>query len=264
MSAIDFHTHAFPDEIAERAIAKLEAAASWKAVSHGKVDELLKSMDAADVDISVICSIATKPDQAKGILEWCKRIASDRIIPLPSVHPQDKQASKWLRRFAKEGFIGIKLHPMYQEFAADESRMDPVYATAAELGLLIVSHCGKDVAYPNDDDRASPQRFRNVIDRFGDLRLVCTHLGGWRDWAAVEQYLLGTSVLLETSFSIADLGAEKAADMIRRHGVDRVMMGSDWPWNSQAAEIANINSLPLSKQEKQKILWSNAGRLLTV
>jgi predicted TIM-barrel fold metal-dependent hydrolase len=264
MSAIDFHTHAFPDAIAGRAMAKLEAAAQWQAVAGGTVAELLKSMDAAGVEISVLCGIATKPDQAKGILAWCDQIRSERLRPLPSVHPDDKDIAGWIRRFAQAGYAGIKLHPMYQNFAADEARLEPIYSAASDAGLLVVVHCGKDLAYPDDDDRACPLRFRNVINHFPSLRLVCTHMGGWRCWDDVQRHLLGTNVLLETSFSLDELGPIKAAEMIRGHGVDKVLMGSDWPWNSQADEIARIRRLPLIQEELHKILRSNAEKLLAV
>ena len=66
MSGIDIHTHAFPDKVAPRAIEHLETIAEWQAVGYGTVSGLLRSMDAADLDISAICYIATKPDQVKG------------------------------------------------------------------------------------------------------------------------------------------------------------------------------------------------------
>jgi uncharacterized protein len=259
---IDFHTHAFPDELAERAISVLESAANWKAVARGTVKELLASMDRADVEASLVCAIATKPGQAKGILKWCGKIATDRLLPLPSVHPMDDDRAGWVDTFAQEGYRGIKLHPMYQDFVADEPRMDEIYAAASLHGLLVVVHCGCDIAYDPDDDRASPARFRRVIDKFPDLKLICTHMGGWRAWDAVSEHLIGTNVYLETSFSLADLGPEKGVDMIRRHGPDRVLMGSDWPWKTQASAIQDVQSLPLTEQEKQKILWSNAARLI--
>lgn len=262
MGVIDFHTHAFPDDLAKRAIASLEAAARWQAVSRGRVKDLLASMGAADVDVSVVCAIATKPGQHKGILDWCRKIASDRIAPLPSVHPMDDQPGACVDRIAAEGFAGIKLHPMFQSFAADDGRMNEIYAAAMLHGLIVVMHCGRDISFPPEDDAANPQRMRRVIDRFGDLKLVCTHLGGWRAWDDVEKHLLGTPVYLETSFSLGELGPERAADMIRRHGVDRVLLGSDWPWNAQPAAVAEVRSLPLTDAEKTKILWSNAGRLL--
>jgi predicted TIM-barrel fold metal-dependent hydrolase len=193
-----------------------------------------------------------------------KEVRSERIEPLPSVHPDTPKPARWIKKIAKEHFLGIKLHPMYQDFAADEPRLDVIYAAAREHGLFVESHCGRDIGFPADDDRASPRRFLRVAERFGDLRLICTHMGGWQAWDEVEQHLIGTKVYLETSFSLGERGADarRVAEMIRRHGPQRVMLGSDWPWNRQADEIANIRALPLSKNEIRGILWSNAAALL--
>jgi len=262
MGRIDVHTHAFPDKLAPRAVRTLEAASDWRAVGDGKIDSLLKSMDAADVDVSVVCAIATKPDQVSDILKWCRRVHSDRIEPFPSVHPRTPKPAKWLARFAEEGFAGVKLHPMYQDFVFDDPAMEEIYAAAAERGLLVAAHCGRDIAFPDDTNSASPERIRRVIDRHPGLKLICTHMGGWRMWDEVDRYLIGTPAYVETSFSLSHLGPQRAADMIRRHGPDRVMMGSDWPWVGQRDEIGRVEELNLDPAATQAVLWRNAARLL--
>lgn len=262
MSAIDSHAHAFPDELAERAILKLQSDSDWLAVGDGTIGGLLRSMDAADIDVTLTCAIATRPGQAKGILKWCGKIRSDRIDPLPSVHPSDRKATKWIKRIAEAGFVGIKLHPMYQDFEADDPRTDEIYAAVAEHGLIVAIHCGYDISFGPDDDRASPERIRNVIDRHPDLKLIATHMGGWRAWEQVERVLIGRDVYLETSFSLRELGAERAAELIRRHGVEKVMFGTDWPWRDQAEEKKLLESLPLPKKQIRQLFYSNAAKLL--
>lgn len=275
MSAIDVHTHAFPDDLAARAIAQLQErnpsaisggedteGCSWKSVGDGTIGGLMESMDAADIDISVVCAIATKPDQVKGILKWCERIRGDRIEPFPSLHPDTPKPAKWIKRFAGKKFAGIKLHPMYQDFAIDEERMDPIYAAACEHGLVVAMHCGLDIAFPPDDLRASPERVARVIDRFPELTLICTHMGGWRSWDEVERYIIGRDVYLETSFALDEIGRDRARSMIRRHGEGRVMLGSDWPWTTQSHSIRKVRRLGLDGKTTEAILWSNAAKLL--
>ncbi|MFP4053589.1 MAG: amidohydrolase family protein [Phycisphaerae bacterium] len=263
MAAIDVHAHAFPDAIAKRAIRKLSSMGEWEAVGTGTVNGLVKSMDKADIDVSVICAIATKPGQAEGILDWCRTIRSDRIEPFPSVHPDTPDAADWVGRMAENDFAGVKLHPMYQEFAADEPRLDPIYAAAAEADLAVTLHCGLDIAFPPDDDRASVDRLVRVTEKHPKLKLVCTHLGAWKQWDQVAEKLVGReNVWLETSFSLQFLDAETARDIIHRHGVERVMLGSDWPWNDQETEIRQLQALELGEEAERKIFWSNAARLL--
>jgi predicted TIM-barrel fold metal-dependent hydrolase len=262
MPTIDIHTHAFPDSLAGRAIAQLQAGCPWTAVGPGTVDGLLTSMDAAGIASAVVCTIATKPDQPAGILAWCRQIRSERIIPLPSVHPDTPDAAGWVRRIAEAGLAGVKLHPMFQAAPADDPRMLAIFAAAAEAGLLVECHCGRDIGFPDSDDRAHPRRLRAVIEQLPALKLLCTHLGGWRMWDEAEKYLLGAPVFLETSFSLAELGPQRAAGMIRRHGVDRLLFGTDWPWADQAAERALLRALPLEAAELDAITHANARSLL--
>ena len=57
---IDFHTHAFPDALADRAMGQLQARAGIRACLDGRVGSLLASMDRAGIDRSVVCCIATR------------------------------------------------------------------------------------------------------------------------------------------------------------------------------------------------------------
>ena len=261
MAVIDVHAHAFPDEVAGRAIQKLKAMADWRPVGDGTIGDLLRSMDAAGVDTAVICTIATKPEQTEGIVDWCRRVRSERILPFPSVHPQADDKPEWLKKFRDDGFRGIKLHPMYQDFTADDPQMDELYGAAADCGLIVAMHCGFDIAFATDE-RAAPLRIARIADRHPRLKLICTHLGGWKAWDAVEQHLLGRDMLFETSFAVRLLGLERTADMIRRHGAGRVMFGTDWPWNAHSEDVADINALDLTDEQKQAIMGGNAARLL--
>ncbi len=262
MGAIDAHTHAFPDKLARRAITMMEQRCPFRAVGDGTVSGLLASMDAADIDLSVVCSIATRPDQVASILRWCKKHRSDRIEPLASVHPETPQAERWLAKFAQARLAGIKLHPMYQDFTFDDPRMDGIYAAACEHKLLVTVHCGRDIGFPADDDRAAPKRIAAVLDRFPDLKLLCTHMGGWRTWDETTEHLIGREVYLETSFSLDKLPREQAVEMIHKHGVDRVCLGSDWPWFSQKESLEQVRRLGLEPKQTDAIVWGNAARIL--
>ncbi|WP_319587186.1 hypothetical protein [uncultured Desulfobulbus sp.] len=111
---IDIHTHAFPDPIAKVAIPSLEKEGGIKAYLDGTVAGLLASMDRAGIEQSVLCSIATRPEQFAPILEWSKEIRSERIVPFPSLHPNDPLLLEHLQTVHDEGFKGIKMHSYYQ------------------------------------------------------------------------------------------------------------------------------------------------------
>lgn len=261
MTVIDMHVHAFPDDLAERAISTLEKAADWRAIGGGRVADLIESMDAAGVDKSVVCTIATRPEQMEGILRWCEAISGERIVAFPSVHPQADNPAGWVERIAEAGFAGIKLHPMYQDFAADDEMMDPLYAAASDCDLLLELHSGCDIAFVADR-RASPQRLARVVRKHPKLKLICTHLGGWMSWNDVRKHLVGSGVYLETSFSIEWLGPQGCEEIIRAHGAERILFGTDWPWADQARQIAMFEATALSDEQKHRIFRGNAAELL--
>lgn len=86
---IDFHTHAFPDALADGAVKVLQQKGGIAVHLGGRISSLLESMDRLGVEKSVVCSIATKPSQFEPILAWSKKIRSERIIPFPSLPPTD-------------------------------------------------------------------------------------------------------------------------------------------------------------------------------
>ena len=91
MKIIDFHTHIFPDNLAGKALRSIESTGGIKPKFDGTLKGLINSMDNAGVSISVVLSIATKPKQFNSIFNWARSIYSERIIPFPSVHPDDEE-----------------------------------------------------------------------------------------------------------------------------------------------------------------------------
>lgn len=55
------------------------------------------------------------------------------------------------------------------------------------------------------------------------------------------------------------LDAAVFCKMVRRFGSERVLFGTDSPWTDQAASVAQIEALPLTRAEKDEILGGNAS-----
>ncbi len=260
--AVDFHAHAFPDEISGRAISRIEGLAGIKSVLDGRISALIESMDAAGIATSVVLSIATKPSQFESIRAWSLGIASERIVPFLSVHPEDPEAVAKIRMAWEQGFRGMKFHPYYQGFELDGQAMLPLYREMEKLGMICVSHTGFDHAYPFTRV-ADPPRIVNVLHRFPGLTFVATHLGAWRDWDLVAECLPGERLFVDISYSLEFLPREKARSLILSFPPDRLLYGSDSPWADQAASITLLRNLSLGETLERAILVENARRLLS-
>lgn len=262
MTITDFHTHAFPDALAERAMAALlaetDSVTAWR---DGRIASLLASMDDCGIERAVLCSIATRPEQFGKILDWSRAVRSDRIVPFPSVHPADPRAPERVREIAEAGFKGVKLHPYYQDFRIDDRRMFPIYEAMSAYGLMAVFHTGFDIAFPRVRI-ADPARIVAATDTFPDLIFIATHLGAWEDWEEVERRLCGRPIYMEISFAIERLGRERARAMLLKHPREYVLFGTDSPWTDQTATLAHFRNLRLGDDWERSVLSENAERLL--
>lgn len=259
---IDFHTHAFPDELSERVIKMLEDEGGVMAHHNGKISSLLSSMDNCGIDKSVICNIATTPSQFHSILSWCRTIRSDRIIPFPSFHPYDPDFRDRIETIKREGFKGIKFHPYYQKFIIDEEKLLHVYEKICDENLILVMHTGFDFAFPLTRI-ADPEKISRILGMFPSLKLVSTHLGAWKLWEEVEQYLLGKPVYMEISFSLDFLDEHDAVrNIFSNHPPEYILFGTDSPWTAQEGTLSLFRELKLGEEKENLMLRKNALTLL--
>jgi predicted TIM-barrel fold metal-dependent hydrolase len=261
---IDFHTHAFSDELAPKAMkALVEHHPEIPYYLDGTIGALLKSMDAVGIEKSVICSIATKPKQFQPILDWSLQIRTERIIPFASVHPADTEMAEHIKQIKQAGIKGIKMHPYYQDFYLDDDSMSGFYEQVCKQDLPLVMHTGYDIAFEHID-RAGPGRIVNVMKKFPQLKLITTHFGAWQDWDNVESEIIGKNIYMEISFALDYLEPARAKKMLESHPADYIFFGTDSPWRDQQKTLNLLRKPALDPERMQKILYGNAKKLLSI
>jgi len=258
---VDFHTHSFPDELAPRAMGKLSAAANIRPFSDGTVSGLKRSMQQAGISVSVVLSIATKPEQVTNVNTWAASLQDDQIIPFGSLHPDTSDWQTEVDRLVKLGIRGVKFHPDYQDFYVDDPRMFPMYEGLVEVGLVILFHAGLDAAY-EPPFRCTPPRLAAVVDAFPSGNFVAAHLGGFKHWDEVEQHLVGRNLYFDTSFSLGHMDAEQWQRICRTHGFDRILFGTDSPWADQRGQLDQVRAQLPDTEMFRKVTSGNAARLL--
>ena len=263
---IDFHTHAFNDKIAEKAIARLQAVAKMPVYSDGRinaVDEVIKS---GEIDKAVLLPVATKPTQQKIINDWAAEVKENYpdIIPFGSVHPDAEDVFEELERVKSLGLHGVKFHPDYQDFFIDEERLFPIYEKCAELSLPVIFHAGWDPLSP-DLVHAVPKASATVHKKVPEMTMILAHLGGYRLWDEVEEYLVGLdNVYLDTAVIAGAIEPAQFERICRNHGTDKILFATDFPWHKASMERELIESTSLSDEDKKKILGENAEKLLKI
>lgn len=267
---IDFHTHIFPDNIAQRAISSLEknllevSNINNKAATDATLSGLKNSMAENGIDYSVVMPIATSSKQTPSINNFAKEISGkDGVFSFGSVHPFQEDALEVLDKIKKDGFIGIKLHPEYQGFYIDCEESLRVLKKAEELGLYVMLHAGKDAGIL-PPVHCMPERLKNALNYVDGGNIIAAHMGGYLVWEEVFEKLAGTSIFLDTSYSVGIMDDEIAKKIIRKHGTKKILFGSDSPWQVQGDAVKALEKLDLTDEEKQDIFFNNGAQILEI
>jgi predicted TIM-barrel fold metal-dependent hydrolase len=260
MQVIDFHTHVFRDDVAAAAVSALESKGTLCAVYDGTVRGLVRAMSRSGVDISVIQPVATKASQVRSINDWVASTDDPRIIPFGAMHPDLEDPLAEIVRMAALGLRGFKMHPEHQSFAPDEERLAPIYVAAEAYGMIVLFHAGADEIHSTV--HGTPRAFAGMLDEYPGLTVVLAHMGGYRQWPEITDVLAGRDVYFDTAYTLGHLPDDEFVALVRKHGVERVLFGSDGPWTDQAVELEHLRSLPFSAEEIDAICGGNAQRLL--
>ena len=266
MEYIDFHTHTFPDKIAEKAVGKLSVISGITPATNGTLEQTKDLMSKVGISRFVIFNIATNPGKENTINNTAAKVCEDnkgKIISLGSVHPRSQDAFDHLENVKKLGLQGIKLHPDYQEFHVDDEFMYPFYKACEELELFVAFHAGYDF-YSPDHIHARPEALSKIAKDFPNLKMHFAHMGSLRRWNEVSECIAGLeNVYMDTSMCLTDgLDRDLAVKIINRHPAENVLFGSDCPWENPAETIKYVDSLKISDDRKEMIFCKNALSLL--
>lgn len=267
---IDFHTHIFPEKIASRALAKLAEVVKQEPSINGCAEGLRASMKRAGIDMSVVLPVVTDVKQFDSIFRFAAFInetyasaKEHRLISLAGIHPDDPDCKAHLVQIKREGFIGIKIHPNYQNVEFNDIRIKRLLDAASEQGLFVITHAGFD-PYTPDHEFCTPDMILEVLRDVAPENLILAHLGSNENYEEAEEKLCGQNVYLDTSYSILRVEEDRFIRMVRGHGADKILFATDCPWAEQETCADVLKKCALTDREKELILFKNAGRLLGI
>ena len=272
---LDFHTHTFPDAIAESAVSSLSEKSRTRPFTRGRDRELILSMKKAGIDRAVVLPVATNPLKLSRLNDVSiEKNGRDGLIFFGAAHPDAPDVLSEISRLARAGIRGVKIHPVYQKVDFDDVRTLRILDRAGEEGLCVVTHAGEDIGFPGESQSA-PEKIARALKEVGDVKIVLAHMGAWRAWEKVAQFFAHTGVMLDTSFSLGKipfaspgkeddrlLDEEAFCALVRAVGAHRVLFGTDSPWTGQKESLDALRALPLTAEEKDRILGKNAAALL--
>lgn len=260
MKIIDFHTHIYPEKIAEKATQSICDFYNLETSFVGNADTLIKNGRGAGIEKFVILPVAVKAEHVQNINGFVASQVQqhEEFIGFGTIHAESGNLLDVLEEIENLGLRGIKLHPDTQCFAVDDKRLFEIYdAMQGRLPLLV--HAG-DPRY----EYSRPEKIKRILHLFPKLVVIAAHFGGWSLFDVAYENLKDENCCFDISSSIMFMGKEKAKYYINKYGADRMLFGSDFPLWSPEKEAEVFFSLGLSHEDEEKIAYKNAERLLGI
>ena len=138
--------------------------------------------------------------------------------------------------------------------------MDDAWAAMSEFGLVAYLHAGGERVF-KPPYRSTPSDVATLQQRFPKLKIVAAHLGGFGMWDEAEAALVGTSVYLDLSHTFFWMPDAQILRMVKAHGAERILFGTDAPWQDQGEVLEAFLKLPLTEPERRAICHTNASTL---
>ncbi len=158
----------------------------------------------------------------------------------------------------KYGFIGIKLEICNN---ARDACMKPVMEAARRWKLVVLQHSWSQTNIRQRSFHTDPADTATLARRHPDVPIIMAHLTGCGVRGVLEVKELD-NVTVDTSGGLADEGLLEYA--VEHLGANRIIHGSDLPGRSIGVSIQRVLGSRLSVSEKERILFSNAARLLNL
>jgi len=246
--------------------------------------------DSLDTDVAVRAAREVNDEIADWTRAFPTRLRGLATLPLTDVAAAIAELE---RAVGVLGLAGAEVDTRVGDRAWDDPAFEPLFAAAEQLGAILFFHpsyslvwgritryhLGNTIGNPAEDLLAAAALiFGGVLDRHPDLKVVIAHGGGPlpfgigrmdRGWQV--RRIARTGLLHPPSRDLRGLyvdcitWSEPALRfLVDTMGADRVVLGSDWPYDMGLEEPARwIRGMTsLTDDEKRLILGVNAARLL--
>ncbi len=200
-------------------------------------------------------SIISYPDNA--VTAEALRFAPHLFAALAWMNPHEGEAAvtEFRRLVTNAGFCGLKLHPLFNAYTANDAVVYPLMDCARELGLPVFIHCGHPPF-------SLPWSIAQLAEEYPDVRIVMVHMGhghGVYIQASIDMARKYPNLYLENSGMPMHTKIKEAYERV---GADRIFWGSDAPFHHYAVEILRTQVCGLAEPHLENIFYNNIARFM--
>ena len=246
----------------------------------------------ADPALHVALSRAQNDHVAAMIRPMPRRFVGMGTLPMRDVAGAMDEATRGVEEL---GLRGFQIDSRVNELELSDRSVDPVYARLSKLGVPLFVHplgfshgsrlkhffMVNAVGQPLEEVLATAHFvFGGILDRFPELKVCIAHGGGyfpyyvgrmdhtWKVRPEVRKLIPNppSDYLQRMWFDTCVFRSDTLGQLVRLAGAERVMLGSDYPFDMADDEPRAIvdRCEALSAQDRARILGGNAQQLFGI
>lgn len=216
-------------------------------------DEMVAAMDKHDIERAVVSymdnavaedAVKRYPERYAGLV-WVNPYKAETDLPLAE------------RLIRQQGFKGIKLHPLFDAYTANDGVVHPVMELAGRLDVPVFIHSGHPPF-------SLPHSIAQLAWDFPSIRIVMVHMGhgnGIYVQAALDLARKIDNLFLETSGMPMHTKIREAYETV---GQERIFWGSDAPFHLYEVEMLRTQLCGLDDTALENIFYNNIKKFLAL
>ncbi|MFH2000884.1 MAG: amidohydrolase family protein [Planctomycetota bacterium] len=282
---IDSHTHLFRSKIIanvanRKELVRILSLETQKAANRCRLDQLEQESRAAGVEACLLLPTATAKDVVSVNHRFLEYTKENRFfLTAGTLHPHHPGNAEVLDHLASRGVRAIKLCSFSQGFSLDDAETEALFDQIRQrpaMGktpfcVILDTFYKADFFFGSPEkNTTTPDRLGRLVKRFPELRFVAAHMGGLTaPFSEILEHLPPRhNLYLDTSNAAHTLTEQEFIRMLRLHGPERILFGTDWPWFGYAEEIPCIDRLlklaGFSKLDIKRVFAGNIMNLLAL
>ena len=279
---IDGHVHLFHPKVISNVQKRTEMTDILRLQTEGAehrtgVPFLENELESAGISGGQVLPTALSNEVSRINNEFYHMVETSKLLfTAGTIHPDYPQNSKELEKMQARGIRGIKLCSFSQKFALDESATFEMFDLMskfnqkrdagffAELDTLF----GADKFFGSFPEyNTTPKLFADLVKRFPKVDFIAAHMGGLAaPFREIKTHLVPSDNLyLDTSNAAHVLSEDEFIFLLKSHGPEHIIFGTDWPWFTHTEEVVlqrcMYEKAGFSKTDQELIFSGNIIRM---
>jgi uncharacterized protein len=223
------------------------------------VEDHLASMEKYGIDKRCISwwQAHNAPDEGNVVISNVVKKYPEKFLGFAVINPRWQQDAVDEVKKAREelGMVGLKFHPAACQYHSDSPCLDKVMQKGIEMEFPMLFHCGCD-------EYSHPHNLGKLASKYPEATIIMAHMGEEAWFEGITTAGVNPNIILDTTgsfnwFRILNFAIESV-------GEDRIVFGMDFPAYNPGPELAKITEADITSEQKEKILWKNAARILNI